>query len=94
MRPARTPDTLKISRYDHGGGRIYFDGGQNRELVADLYHEEDRELVYSTLKKLVSFNVERECLTCNFDGPEGCKNPGGCTSTADVKFSGWVPREE
>lgn len=42
---AATPtEPLTLNRYDHGGGRLYLDGesGQ-RELVADFYHEGDRE---------------------------------------------------
>ena len=36
---------LKVSRYDHGGGRVYTDDAQNgRHLVADFYSLPDREL--------------------------------------------------
>lgn len=50
MKPERSLATLKISRYDHGGGRIYFDDGEHRELVADAYGEADRELIYTAIR--------------------------------------------
>lgn len=39
----RTPLT-NITRYDHGGGRVFNeDTSGKRKLVADYHHEEDRE---------------------------------------------------
>lgn len=33
--------TLHISRYEHGGGRMWLErAGQSRDLVADLYDDE------------------------------------------------------
>jgi hypothetical protein len=35
--------TLTVMRYDHGGGRVYFEFEQERHLVADFYNAGDRE---------------------------------------------------
>lgn len=45
---AATPGPWAIARYQHGGGRVAtsFDHA-DRELVADLYHEGDREFLYA-----------------------------------------------
>lgn len=45
---AATPGPWAIARYQHGGGRVAtsFDPA-DRELVADLYHEGDREFLYA-----------------------------------------------
>ena len=42
---AATPFTNNdVMRYEHGGGRIWLqEDGDGRKLVADLYHEGDRE---------------------------------------------------
>ena len=41
-----TPGPLTVRRYDHGGGRFSASdaAGYDRNLVADFYHEGDREL--------------------------------------------------
>jgi hypothetical protein len=40
----RTPGPLTLTRYDHGGGRLSFaPDAEHRTLVADFYHEGDRE---------------------------------------------------
>jgi hypothetical protein len=49
-KPLRTSENLRIARYEHGGARIYFENGRDRELVADTYQLEDRELVYEAIK--------------------------------------------
>jgi hypothetical protein len=38
--------TVQITRYEHGGGRIFLADGDSRELIADLYDEGNREFVY------------------------------------------------
>ena len=41
---ATTQGALTLIRYEHGGGRLYLPGESGeRELVADFYHEGDRE---------------------------------------------------
>lgn len=36
-----------LTRYDHGGGRMWVDQpGEGRELIADFYNEPDREFLY------------------------------------------------
>ena len=39
-----TPLPHKVNRYDHGGGRVFVDAGEDRNLIADFYEEADREL--------------------------------------------------
>jgi hypothetical protein len=40
----RTPGPLTLTRYAHGGGRLSFaPDTEHRTLVADFYHEGDRE---------------------------------------------------
>jgi len=39
---AATPGA-KLMRYDHGGGRLMLDDGNNRQLIADFYDEANRE---------------------------------------------------
>ena len=41
---AATPGALTVERYDHGGGRMSVQDANRRHLVADTYHEGDREL--------------------------------------------------
>lgn len=41
---AVTPGEWELSRYDHGGGRIW-DSATKRVLIADLYQEGDREFI-------------------------------------------------
>lgn len=41
---AVTPGEWELSRYDHGGGRIW-DAATKRVLIADLYQEGDREFI-------------------------------------------------
>lgn len=40
---AGTKGPLTLMRYEHGGGRLYKE--EPRTLVADFYHEADRELL-------------------------------------------------
>lgn len=46
-----TPGPLELMRYDHGGGRLGHFGktSTERKLVADFFHEEDREFYYHAL---------------------------------------------
>jgi hypothetical protein len=45
---------LKLSRYDHGGGRLFRDGPSGeRQLIADFYHEADREF-YNAAPRLLT----------------------------------------
>ena len=37
------PATFKIARYEHGGGRVSFENGNERELIADFYDKAHRE---------------------------------------------------
>ena len=41
---AATPGALTVERYDHGGGRMSVQDANRRHLVADTYHEGDRDL--------------------------------------------------
>jgi uncharacterized protein len=41
MAEKATPSPLKLSRYDHGGGRLYHE--DSRTLVMDTFNEWDRE---------------------------------------------------
>ena len=47
LKKATAPERHKVSRYDHGGGRVYIDGDgpkyEGRELIADFYDEAERE---------------------------------------------------
>lgn len=53
--PKREVKNLQISRYDHGGSRIYLeDADGNRKLLADTYQIEDREAVYEAIKATMS----------------------------------------
>lgn len=45
-----TPEPLTLTRYEHGGGRLYKE--EPRTLVADFYDEPDRELFYAMRAKL------------------------------------------
>lgn len=59
-RPVRTAKTLKIFRYEHGGSRIYFeDDAGNRELVADTYQVEDRDVIFNALHTALEGAKER-----------------------------------
>ena len=49
----RTENTLKIARYEHGGSRIYFEDGDSRELVADTYQKQDREIIFEAIRDTV-----------------------------------------
>jgi hypothetical protein len=40
---AITPQSLMLIRYDHGGGRLFIEDGDNRDLIADFYDEANRE---------------------------------------------------
>ena len=42
-----TPGPLILTRYAHGGGRLYKD--DPRTLVADFYHEGDREAIMALM---------------------------------------------
>jgi len=41
---ATAAETLTVFRYEHGGGRVCVIEGDNRQLVADLYDEPNREM--------------------------------------------------
>jgi hypothetical protein len=53
-KPIRNEKTLKIDRYNHGGARIYFEDGDDLELVADTYQETDREIIFEVIKATVA----------------------------------------
>ena len=54
MQLERTEKNLHIERYEHGGSRIYFEGADgNRELIADTYQLEDRELIFEAIRSRV-----------------------------------------
>lgn len=38
-----TPQPLNLTRYDHGGGRLVQNEGNNLQLIADFYDEANRE---------------------------------------------------
>jgi hypothetical protein len=40
-----TKGKITVSRYEHGGGRMFVDDGKNRDLIADTYNEGDREFI-------------------------------------------------
>jgi len=40
---ARSEKSLALIRYDHGGGRLMIEDGNNRQLIADFYDEANRE---------------------------------------------------
>lgn len=40
-----TKGRITMSRYEHGGGRMFVDDGKNRDLIADTYNEGDREFI-------------------------------------------------
>lgn len=44
----------KLSRYEHGGGRLFVDGPSGaRELVADFYNEDTREFIMAIIEAAV-----------------------------------------
>jgi hypothetical protein len=45
---AQAEGTLRVIRYEHGGGRVYIDGPR-RELICDLYNEDTRELILTLM---------------------------------------------
>lgn len=61
-----TPGPWDIYRYRHGGGRLCVDDdqqpGRERSLIADLYNEGDRELLYRAPTDLADLLAEREKL--------------------------------
>jgi len=52
-----------IARYEHGGARIWFDDGVSRELVADTYQKEDREVVFEALRATLGVASSKETET-------------------------------
>src|SRR5688500_12350284 len=59
-------DKHKLIRYDHGGGRLYREDGKDRDLLADFYDEDNRELYYwlathalTLLRELARIREER-----------------------------------
>jgi hypothetical protein len=45
LREAVTPEPRFLLRYEHGGGRWIREQGDDRTLIADFYHEGDREFI-------------------------------------------------
>jgi len=79
--------TQHFIRYDHGGGRAYFEaprgglrGSVNRGLIADVFDEAHRELIFALTTDTVLALIERVreleavatfgvCNKCGWGGP-------------------------
>jgi hypothetical protein len=57
---AATPEPLVLSQYTHGGGRLWCESP--RTLVADFYHEGDREFYGNALEDVQALLEENERL--------------------------------
>lgn len=47
-----TTEHIKRARYDHGGGRMYRETGNDRDLILDVYDEGDREFYFNALEDM------------------------------------------
>lgn len=61
---ATKADDLTLTRYDHGGGRMFVVGGPDaeRRLVADFFDEPDREFYANSPKDIPALVAEVEAL--------------------------------
>lgn len=60
---AATPEPLRRNLYDHGGGRMYRDGGSGeRKLVLDAYDQADRDFYFSARVNMMTLVQEVERL--------------------------------
>jgi hypothetical protein len=49
LSPEEQIKRAKITRYEHGGGRMYYEDGAHRHLIADFYDEATREYILGLL---------------------------------------------
>lgn len=49
MTPEEQIKRAKITRYEHGGGRMWYEDGNHRHLIADFYDEATREHILALL---------------------------------------------
>lgn len=69
---AATPGPRTLRRYDHGGGRL--SSADDRQLVADVYNEPDREYIAAASPEVVAALVRvaqaAQGFVSHMDGPE------------------------
>lgn len=78
---ATTQGPLKLLRYDHGGGRLRH--AESSTLVADFYHEGDRELYYRAPELLRALADEAERLRKNATAVYDCDKCDLCEDHHD-----------
>ncbi len=99
----RSINTLQIARYDHGGGRIYFEDGSFRELIADTYDEDWREFLYNAIRSRLSATADagkemreaaiRECVQILLDDADTLGRNGMAQKANGLKRGAFLLEE-
>jgi hypothetical protein len=82
---AVTPGPYILSRFDHGGGRMYVESGSSRKLVADTFKEGDREFHYTAPSTVARLTGALEAVLGLCDDSDVPDRVNSCIGVARIR---------